>query len=261
MIRSTVTTGFVLGALLWPASRIAPNHQKYKIDMKVESVIDLSGVGQGEQKNNKTLTGFIVVTLADTAGGRTMHIVLDSLHIDGPGAAMMGSVIDSAKGISYHAFVDPNGKISGLKASRGNLAAESFEVVLATFYPRTRPSMKKGEAWTDTLDTSASNSQRSTKTRTVTNYSAAGGESFGGVQANKIVAAFSSAISGTVETPAGPAELEGTANGSGNYYLSPDGRYLGGNNTTAGNQTIKIAMAPAPIPVKTSIAVTVTTTP
>ena len=52
-------------------------------------------------------------------------------------------------------------------------------------------------------------------------------------------------------------QLEGTGTGAGTYYVSKDGRYLGGTNTVNSNMTITMAQAPAPIPLKALTTITV----
>jgi hypothetical protein len=64
-------------------------------------------------------------------------------------------------------------------------------------------------------------------------------------------------MTGTMETPAGSADMEGKSTGSATFYLAKDGRYLGGKTTSSGDASISGAFAPAAIPVKNSTTITV----
>jgi len=74
ILLAAVTLSFVAG---WAAQ--APRTTRYRIESKVEQVIDLSPVGQAEQRNNLEMINFLTITLNDTAGGQTVHAVLDSV--------------------------------------------------------------------------------------------------------------------------------------------------------------------------------------
>jgi hypothetical protein len=64
--------------------------------------------------------------------------------------------------------------------------------------------------------------------RRVTNYKAAASETRDATKAVKITADQISNVAGNQPTPQGTAKIAGTGHGSGAYFVSPDGRYLGG---------------------------------
>jgi hypothetical protein len=84
-----------------------------------------------------------------------------------------------------------------------------------------------------------------------------GAETINGVTGTKLEASFTSSQTGTMETPAGPADLEGTATGTATFLVGKNGRYLGGTSTSTGDATISGSFAPAAIPVKTTSTTTV----
>src|SRR5690606_16028651 len=59
----------------------AASTARYKVEMLATSAVDLSSMGQGEQRNEFALTAFVSVTLTDSADGRVMHAVLDSSSV------------------------------------------------------------------------------------------------------------------------------------------------------------------------------------
>ena len=50
----------------------APRTTKYRVETRVEQVVDLTGLGQQEQRHNLGLTSFLTITLDDTTGGQTV---------------------------------------------------------------------------------------------------------------------------------------------------------------------------------------------
>jgi hypothetical protein len=62
----------------------APSTTKYRIETKLEQIIDLSAMGQGSQTTAFDQHAIISVTLTDTAGGQVMHVVIDSLASTAP---------------------------------------------------------------------------------------------------------------------------------------------------------------------------------
>lgn len=231
---------------------------KYRIDQLLQQEIDATSTGGPKQSMSANLAAFVTITLADTAGGRTMHVVLDSMVTDS-GSPIPPAVLDSAKGTSFHGVVSPTGRISNFKAKKPGLAAAQLQGVLAEFYPLTRAGAKVGDGWTDTTETTNDVTGGSVRTRRVTNYTAAATEMRDGTKSLKIDAAFSASLNGTQKTPGGPAKIEGTGSGSGSYYVGTDGRYLGGMTAQTSSLSVSGAFAPAPIPI--SIKQTTTITP
>jgi hypothetical protein len=120
-----------------------------------------------------------------------------------------------------------------------------------------KPGAKQGDAWTDTLDIEIKAPQMNNKSRSVRNYTMGGVENWQGGEASRVDVAYSEASTGTFETPAGTADLEGKSTGTGTWYLARDGGYLGGKSSSSGDGTITVASAPSPIPIKSTTSTTV----
>jgi hypothetical protein len=131
------------------------------------------------------------------------------------------------------------------------------EGALKTFHPRVKAGAKAGERWVDTSDVDTKTVQMSTKTRTISNYTMGGPDTMDGVAGTKVEATFTSSQSGTMETPAGAADLAGTSTGTATFLVGKNGRYLGGTSSSTGDATISGSFAPAAIPVKTTSTTTV----
>jgi hypothetical protein len=243
----TVGTLVLVGA---PGSP-APSTTRYKIESKAETTIDLTAMGQGTQTQNVSQLAIITVALADSAGGKSMHVVIDSVasDIQLPGAA---ETLAKAKGGWLHGFVDARGHATILKTSAdSNDFVAELKSTMSTFFPRLKVNAKTGESWIDTTRVETKTSSRNIKSTTITTYTAGGDDTMNGEKAVRIEASFASTAEGTVENPmAGSMNLESSDTGTGKYYLGPDGRFLGGSSRAEGKATVKSAMVPDPIPLK-----------
>jgi hypothetical protein len=261
MFLRVITAAFAAGLLVPPlaAEPPAPTVTKYRVTISAYSVVDLAAFGGGTQETTNVMSGFFTITTADTTGGRTLHAVLDSMHLDSisVGREAMQSLADSAKGAAWHAFVTPNGTVQNLTALTANAGARQFEGVLAAFYPRGAQGRKTGQTWTDTLSYTSTSEQGTTTITSITTYTAAGEATHAGVKALKLTSTGTSTTSGLLVQPGGEAQLDGTGTTVGSWYLTRDGLYLGGQNDGNNDLTVTMPAAPMPIPVKARTSITV----
>jgi len=239
------------------AAASAPVTMRYKIEQKIESKVDLSEFGQGEQVENQTLTWHVTISYTDSAGGRVVHAVLDSLRMEGGMIPVPQPSIDSAKGTTYHGFLDGEWRLKSLSSSKSTLLGSQFENALRLLHPSIPRGAKAGASWTDTLDTPTKNTQADLKARAVRTITMGGTESFQGSQATRLDVAMVSSVSGTLETPGGQAQMKGGGPGTATYYITADGHFIGGNSSSKTDALVTIATAPGPIPVKTTTTTTV----
>jgi hypothetical protein len=234
--------------LALPTVRPAPVTVKYRVDQSLTQEVDATSAGQGKQTLRFTTSTFVTVTLNDSAGGRTMKVVIDSVKGDST-APIPPAVMDSARGGEFRAFVSRAGKPSPLTPTGTSPAAIQVQGLLADFYPCVRPGLKVGDAWTDTTVNTTGAGSDTVTVRRITSYKAATTEPRGSVRALRITTAHSSIVAGVQPTPQGPAKLEGTGDGSGAYFVSPDGRYLGGEWQLHSALNLSGAFAKEPVPV------------
>jgi len=154
-------------------------------------------------------------------------VVIDSMKGDSA-TPIPAAVMDSARGGEFRAFLDRSGKPSPLTPTGASSAAAQVQGLLTDFFPWVRPGFKVGEAWADTSVNIAGAGSDTVTVRRVTSYKAAASETRDATRAVKITADHTSNVAGSQPTPQGPAKIEGTGRGSGAYFVSPDGRYLGG---------------------------------
>ncbi|MBM4186096.1 MAG: hypothetical protein FJ206_02180 [Gemmatimonadetes bacterium] len=234
----------------------APRTIRYKIETKNEQVVDLTGAGGPKQEVTMNQIALVSVTLTDSAGGRVMHVVIDSVTSDVP-APDMASALAGAKGAWIHGFLDSWGRATMTAASTdANEIVGEFRSMFARFFPVMRPGAKAGDTWTDTATVDTKTPNRAMKTTRVTNFTLGGASTWSGETAVRLDAAGTASAAGTLENPmAGTMELETTSSGTEAFYLGSDGTYLGGESKTTMNGKIRAAVVPDAIPL-TSVSTT-----
>jgi hypothetical protein len=132
--------------------------------------------------------------------------------------------------------------------------AGTVEGLLKSLFPPMRKGATAGQSWTDTTD---SDGLLGVPVRTVTNI-ATSADTWEGAKATKLTGASATAISGTIQSPQGQLQIDGTGTGSVTWMIGTDGTLLNGSGTNNQKMTVSIAVAPAPIPVTVDISSTTT---
>ena len=261
-VKLLAASALAAGAVATPAPTAPVTTINYKVSVLAQSTIDLSAMGAGEQKSTTGFTGYFTMTLKDTTGGRALTAVLDSMRVDSATVqvAELQMLADSAAGATWHGMLTEKGKIDNLTFVQGGAGAQQFEAVLAGFFPRGNAHLRKqGESWSDTLSYTSTNGGGSTSIKLMTVFTNAGEGMYNGGKALTITTTSTTSSVGSQEGPGGDMQLEGSGVGAGTYYVSKDGKYLGGTNTVNSNLTITTSQAPAPIPLKARTTITVST--
>jgi hypothetical protein len=244
-IRPWIAASLTIVALAAWSPSAPPAVKRYRIDLKTSQTVDLSALGQGEQKNEVSTTGFVSVTTTDSAGGKALTAVLDSLLV-GEGSPISPEVTAGAKGTTWHGYQAPSGKVGELTTATENPIASGLEGLIRALFPPVKPGTREGATWTDTTD---SNTKNGLAVRTVTNYAASNGM-LDGARVLQVAGASSLAVSGTQDGPQGSMAIEGTGGGTGTWYIGPDGTMLRAVYNGTQNLAISGSFAPEPIPVK-----------
>jgi hypothetical protein len=248
LYRSAGLPSLIAMGLGLPILTLAPTTMKYRIDQSLWQELDATGAGGAKQKIAFTTTSFVTVTLTDSAGGRVMQVVVDSLRGD-TAAPIPPAVLDSARGSQFHGFVQKSGKPTALEPISGVPAATQIQGLLSDFYPWTKSGLKVGDSWSDTTARTNGSGADSVTVRRVSAYKAAANETRGTRKAVRVTENFTSSVAGTQPTPNGPARIEGTGTGTGAYYVGSDGRYLGGDWQQQSSLRISGAFATQPLPI------------
>src|ERR687894_438288 len=94
--------------LVLPAIGPAPTTTKYRIDQSLFQEIDATAVGASKQVISFSTASFITVFLTDSAGGKIIRVVIDSLQGDST-TPIPPAVLDSARGAEFRGFVNRAG--------------------------------------------------------------------------------------------------------------------------------------------------------
>ncbi|MGH7509064.1 MAG: hypothetical protein ACREMZ_06305 [Gemmatimonadales bacterium] len=247
--RSAYFSALAATILVVPAWDRAPSTTRYRIDQSLTQEIDATAAGGAREHLSFNTSSFITVTLADSAGGKTMRVVVDSVRGDSA-TPIPAAVLDSARGAEFQGYIDRSGKMSGLAPLTGTSAAAQVQGLLSEFFPWVRAGLKVGDTWTDTTAKINAVGADSVTVRRVSAYKAAGRATRNTRKAVRVVEDFTSSVAGTQPTPGGPARIEGSGSGKGAYYVGTDGRYLGGDWQLQSSLKISGSFAPEPLPIR-----------
>lgn len=243
-----------LGAVLLAPSRQTPDPVRYRIEQTVQSRVDLSAFGQGEQVQEQTVAWFATARHRDSAGTRLIDMALDSVRGDFIPAASR----DSLRGARYRLVLGADGRVLHLGNQARSAFGALFEAQLNALYPIHRPGARVGQSLTDTLSFTSRSPQGETTTSRVATFTHRGAGPWQGGTATRVENRFSFSVSGTMATPGGPADMVGKGSGSADYYLNSAGIVVGSTTRMEGDATVTMAFSPAPIPVKTLTTATLT---
>jgi hypothetical protein len=251
----------VLAGLLGAAPAIpAPHTTRFRVDQTLSQEIDATRAGKGKQRLSFSTTSFLTVTLTDSAGGRSVRVVVDSMLGD-TASPIPSAVFDSAKGAEFHAFLAASGKLSDLEGVNVSPAAARVQGFLTDFFPWVKAGVKMNEQWADTTSKITTDGHDSVVVKRVTSYRVLGNEKRDSKNALKVASQYTSDVHGTQPTPNGPAKIEGTGKGTGTYYVTRDGGYLGGDWRLESALTLTGSFADDPLPISISQTTKVTTLP
>jgi hypothetical protein len=246
--RSAGFTALAAAVLVLPVADLAPTTTKYRIDQSLSQQIDATAAGGAKQSISFTTSSFITVILADSAGGKAMRVVVDSVRGDSA-TPIPAAVLDSARGAVFHGFVEKSGKPVALEPITVTSAASQIQGLLSDFFPWIRAGVKVGDSWVDTTAKVNGVGADSVTVRRVSAFKAAANDARGPRKAVRITEDFTSSVAGTQPTPSGPARIEGSGTGKGAYYVASDGRYLGGDWQQESSLKISGTFAPEPLPI------------
>jgi hypothetical protein len=233
---------------------------KYRVDQTTTQQIDASSAGKGKQSLSFTTSSFVTLTLTDSTGGKSVRIVVDSMRGDST-TPIPAAVFDSVKGAEYHAFLTATGKLSEMEAVNVSESAARVQGFLTDFFPWVKAGAKEGEQWADTSAKTTTSGPDTVVVKRVTSYRVVGKESRDARKAMRVASEYRSTVAGTQPTSNGSARIEGTGKGSGAYFVTSDGSYLGGDWQLESALTIAGSFSNEPLPITITQTTKVTALP
>lgn len=239
MLPGLTTAAIALAAL---APHLPVTTTKYKVTQRLEQEIDATSLGGGKQSMVIKTTSFLTVTLTDSASGRALRVVVDSVQPDSlPPMLPADSLKAAAKGLVFTGFIDAAGKVQNVKAQGDTkLQGLQLESMVRDMWPQLKSGLKVGDAWTDTTTSTNAIGGGDMTTRAITNYKASGTEKVGSATATRLDATSTSQLAGSQAAGGGTADIEGTSTGTGYFLVGPGGQLLGGANSSTSNLTITL---------------------
>jgi hypothetical protein len=203
---------------------------RYKIISK--TVVDV-GMG-GMAPITMTTAGFVSIQLTDSAGGKVVHVVIDSSALDmGELGAMMGDaggpLTESAKGVTLHGLFR-NGKMEALVPSATNAQAgmlmSGINLLLQGMHVA-----KAGETWVDSIRADTAAAGMAVKSSMITSWTAKAGQA-GAMQFDGVVEGTSSLGGG------GPMQMEMKTTGNSHIDARTGKLPATANLTTKGSSSM-----------------------
>jgi len=195
---------------------------RYKVDVAVKQAVDLTPMDQGVMDSDINAAVWVAVTMADTAGGQTAHVVIDSMTVEATGMAgaqFPQEAVTAARGASFHAYI-VDGKVKGtpkLSVSDNIAVMVLGAPALSALFIGMPAGKKMGDTWTDTT-TNAATEENGMSGQSVVEWKVTGmdgdayvvtGTSTGTVSGEQQGQQISGTVQGSTEattTPGGPAK-------------------------------------------------------
>lgn len=256
---SIVASGVVQTISAHSAHAQAAGVRRYRLDSKTQQTINADAIGGGSQQTQTDRSAYLRITVTDSAGGKALSVVIDSLLNRGdnlpPGTA---AVADSARGKVFTGFVAADGTVSPISHPAGAGAlGTAIGGQLDEFFPRAKAGAKEGDNWTVTSERPQLVPGGQLSVKRTTAYAAMGAAPRDGVTAQRLDMTFTTAATGAMRIGPANATVDGTSMGSGSAFITAAGIYLGGMRTEKTERRLVLDGAPGPVLVSAETATTI----
>lgn len=231
--------------------------QRFRVDVKLEQVVDLSSAGMSEMRSTATGTSFVSLTVSDTTGGSVMHLVIDSVKVSAVGqfeTAFTQTMADSLQNQFIHAYI-VNGRSDGppKPSVENNPVMALVAPAVSALYPGISDKASNGDKWSDTTRSETSTEQGTQNTTQVVDWVV--------TARNGDVVTVSGTGNGTLNADMGGQQVSGTVTTSAEVTSVIGGPATASKVTSNQNITVLTAQFPEPIPVMATSEATLTKLP
>lgn len=249
-------TALVLAALQTPA----PPH-RYRLEVRTVSELDQTSIGKGKLADGLVTVASITVAMADTTGGQTVRVTVDSIALDPSGsiAAQLRqhpTAAQDARGAAISVYV-VRGKIKGppILSDSTNPALVAVVQAVGVLFPGVRTGAKVGDSWADTSRINNASGSRRQSGEVVATWKVIG------VEGDALVLEGTSQSRTRTEDSNNGQTITLTGNSTERVVIPPTGPVLRATIATSNEISIAVPSLQSPLPGKTTGSLTLTPIP
>ena len=244
------------GATTLPAQgtvTYAPGARRYHLISVVKRTQELQG-----QKTEYQITNEQRVSLNILARGKDtlrFAVTLDSSKLSSNLPVQLPD-LSKMQGTQVSGAMSPSGAVYSVQSSivaDSGTDAQSLVEGMSRFLLPVPPGTKVGSSWVDTSTSRVNRGGNDLASRTVTTTTLLGDTTFAGQKAWRFERKLVLRIGGTQVQGSDQLAVKGDGTGSGMYYVSTKGVYLGSTGTQNMTMTVAIASKGVTIPVTQSV--------
>ncbi len=237
----------LLLAALGPVAPVRMDTAHYHITSTTKSDLDLSALGQPDQSVVITVSAFVSVTLDDSAGGKAVHVRIDSSSFDGGSAAqyLPPEMTADPRGAEYDVMVVHGRPASRVVPTPMSMQAAQLAPAVALLFAGLRTA-HAGDTWVDTVrsDTTIANATSTGNTVTTWTVKPGTGDAL----------EFDGTWIGTTSVGSGQMQMDLQVNGTNQATAASGTLATHATSTGTGKATMNLAGQAVPMLVTTHLA-------
>jgi hypothetical protein len=231
--------------------------QRYKLDVTINQVIDVTSAGQGVVTSVITGTALLTLSLSDTTGGQLAHLVIDSFTVNATGQAagnFSQELANALKGQYLHGYI-VDGKLSGAAkpSVEGNPTMNLVMPAMNALFPGIGARAANEQNWSDTTRNNTINEGGTQNTESIVQWTVNSRE---GTTLN-----LTGEATGTVTMETPEQQVSGTVTSTSTVVSVVGGPSTSATLSSKQALTVLISALPDPLPVNIETQATLTAIP
>jgi hypothetical protein len=188
----------------------------------------------------------------------TLVVTLDSSSSSASNGADLPN-LNGLKGVGIQGTMSPAGKVYAFapKTALDDELVKQIQTGMSRMLPVFPKGVAVGTAWVDTNVTAVNNEGNDLRTTTIVTSTILGDTTYDGQAAIRVQRKFAQKMSGKGAQLGETMQFDGAGDGSGMYYVSRAGVFLGSTETTSSSMTLSLQPSGLTIPVRQTVTSTV----
>ena len=188
----------------------------------------------------------------------SFDVTLDSSSSTASNGAELPN-LNGLKGVGIHGTLSPLGKVYAFapKAALDDDLVKQIQTGMSRMLPVFPKGVAVGTAWVDTNVTTVNTDGNDLRTTTIVTSTVLSDTTYEGQPAIRVQRKFAQKMGGKGTQLGQTMQFDGVGDGSGMYYVSRSGVFLGSTETTSSTMTLTLQPSGIAIPVKQSVTSTV----